>query len=321
MAVTALLPLVLTVLVGRGTANTHWSYSGPTGPQNWGKLHIDGNQCSSDSKQSPVEILTDYAIYSRRLDDLEFMLYHEPLRNPYIVNNGHTAMVVEEDSPRFIERGGLPGKYIFAQLHFHWGSDNTRGSEHFVDGRQYPMELHLVHYKEDYGSVAEALRNSDGIAVVAVYFEVSRKHNNQYMNLISELQNIRTMSDRGVPIQRQIVLNNLLPRRSKDFFRYNGSLTTPPCSEAVIFSLFRETVPLSAGQLEQFRKLRVGNETSPVLVDNYRPLQPLRGRTVLRNFRSSARPQTEVHVGLVSLLLFLLASGGGWWRECGLLSI
>ncbi|KAF4528484.1 hypothetical protein B566_EDAN013031, partial [Ephemera danica] len=66
--------------------------------------------------------------------------------------------------------GPLQGGYTFLQMHFHWGADNTRGSEHTIDGKSFPLELHVVHYKTEYGTPTNALTKPDGLAVVGYLF-------------------------------------------------------------------------------------------------------------------------------------------------------
>ena len=71
-----------------------------------------------------------------------------------------------------VQYGGLPGRYIFSQLHWHWGGDSSRGSEHRFGHKQYPAELHLVSYNSKYGSFSQALKQRDGLAVMGVIFKV-----------------------------------------------------------------------------------------------------------------------------------------------------
>ena len=69
--------------------------------------------------------------------------------------------------------GGYSDRYVFQQLHFHWGSDDNSGSEHTVDGRAYAGEMHLVHYNSKYGDYKSAVKNSDGLAVLGILFQVN----------------------------------------------------------------------------------------------------------------------------------------------------
>jgi len=72
----------------------------------------------------------------------------------------------------YITDGGLSGTSVFHSLHFHWGSDSTKGSEHRIQSRQFPAELHIVHYNSKYESLAEAADHADGLAVLGILIEV-----------------------------------------------------------------------------------------------------------------------------------------------------
>lgn len=72
---------------------------------------------------------------------------------------------------------GATNNYVFEHLTFHWGSTNQRGSEHSVGGTQYPMEVHVLHYKQDYGSFEKALRYSDGLVIVGYLYEMKVRDN------------------------------------------------------------------------------------------------------------------------------------------------
>lgn len=286
--------LVLAVLIAvadRGSCNAKWGYKGEFAPYNW--VNVDTspnvNQCG-DKLQSPVDLDDRYAEYEPGLTEITFSGYDQELYNPYIVNNGHTVQVsATEDSNRYIEGARLPGRFQFAQFHLHWGANSSRGSEHTVRGFQYPLELHFVHFNAKYGSAAEAMKYQDGLAVIAVFFEVSPTANDDMSVLVDALKEVRLSDEKGFNLQRPVVLNRFLPRITRSYFRYLGSLTTPPCSQAVTFTVMTTTVPISEEQLQQFRLLRAGkDENSSTMVDNFRPTFPLNGRRVFKSFPSSA---------------------------------
>ena len=66
--------------------------------------------------------------------------------------------------------GGLPSTYVLEQIHFHWEA------EHTIDGVRHPMELHFVHYDKDFGNVSSASKYPNGVAVIAVLFEVRKQY-------------------------------------------------------------------------------------------------------------------------------------------------
>ncbi|MCL4154363.1 UNVERIFIED_CONTAM: hypothetical protein GTU68_010417 [Idotea baltica] len=152
------------------------------------------------------------------------------------------------NAPRILN-GGLKGEYIFAQFHFHWGIDSTQGSEHTIDGVRYPLELHLVHYKASYVTIAEAVKHPDGLAVLGVLFQVSETDNAAFTPLINALSDIidpDTMAD----VPATTPLSAYLPINKSKFYRYLGSLTTPTCNEVVIWTVFSDTVSISESQVQ-----------------------------------------------------------------------
>ncbi|XP_077510168.1 uncharacterized protein LOC144121096 isoform X1 [Amblyomma americanum] len=282
---------VFVALVDRGSCSAKWGYSGEFGPYNWPNVDTspNDNQCGR-KHQSPVDLDERYAEFDPALNEITFSGYDRELESPSIVNNGHTVQVsASEDPNRYIEGANLPGRFQFAQFHFHWGANSSRGSEHTIRGFQYPLELHLVHFNAKYGSASEAMKYQDGLAVVAIYFEVSPTPNEDLSGIVDALKNVRLSDHKGTSLQQPVVLSRFLPRMTRQYFRYPGSLTTPPCSEAVTFTVMTTTVPISEEQLQQFRLLRTGSdESSSLLVDNFRPTFPLNGRRVFKSFPSSA---------------------------------
>lgn len=124
-----------------------------------------------------------------------------------------------------ISGGPLNGVYDFAQLHFHWGDNDTYGSEDLIEGRSYPMELHAVFYKVDYGSVKGALNHTDGLTVLAFFFEISELDNSRYeefTHLLSKIVEPRTSAS----FEKVPSFGELFATDFTHYYTYNGSLTT-----------------------------------------------------------------------------------------------
>lgn len=172
------------------------------------------------------------------------------------------------DSKRqpLLSGGPLNGSYEFAQLHFHWGSEDDIGSEDEIDGKSYAMEMHFVFFKKEYLNADAAMAYSDGLCVLAIFFEV------QHSNL-SNLSNANKISfqvgeihnpnfDVFTKVLEEIIqpetsatfdvspaLIDLLPDDYTHYFTYFGSLTTPPCAEVVTWIDFKHPVILSHDQV------------------------------------------------------------------------
>nr|CAD7202049.1 unnamed protein product [Timema douglasi] len=172
--------------------------------------------------------------------------------------------------------GPLKGNYIFAQLHFHWGANDSIGSEDTINNHTFPLELHLVFFKQDYVSFNHALDFKDGLTVLAVFFEVYGDDNDIYSDIVSHLPRVVNPGT-NARLKRPVTLDSLLPSIRHLYFTYEGSLTTPPCSEVVTWIDFKQPILLSARQVNAFRKLRSEEGT---LTQNFRPVQPLSGRLI-----------------------------------------
>ncbi|XP_059143029.1 carbonic anhydrase 1-like [Physella acuta] len=175
----------------------------------------------------------------------------------------------------------LPADYVVAGVHFHWGKDNSVGSEHWLRGRPYPLEMHIVGYNSLYASFQEALGKDKGIHVVGVFYQVSMFSNLGLKTCIDELRNVTHPGD--VVSTGQFDFSQLLPESTAPYYRYDGSLTTPPCTENIVWSIFETPQDITAEQMDEFRKLSFSVDISPYTGGNVRPLQELMGRTIFTN--------------------------------------
>lgn len=218
----------------------HWSYAGDGAPTHWAALKPEFATCAAGQRQSPIDIRGGIRV------DLE------PIRFDYrpsafsVIDNGHTvqANVAGANS---LEVGGR--RYDLLQFHFH------RPSEERIEGRQYEMSMHLVH------------RDPEGrLAVVAVLLEQGPAH--PAVQLVWNSLPLERQQEQAAPLP--LDLNLLLPQ-DRRYFTYMGSLTTPPCSEGVLWMVLKQPVSLSPQQLAVFARLY------PM---NARPVQPLAGRLI-----------------------------------------
>ncbi|XP_059722130.1 carbonic anhydrase 4 [Haemorhous mexicanus] len=280
----------------------HWCYRSQKcelpqceGPAQWHQINKD---CRGD-KQSPVNIVTRNVVYEKSLKPLSFEGYDAKGSAQWnLENNGHTVKVALDTSPK-IGGGGLERKYKAVEFHFHWGVLSEQqivspGSEHSIDGEKYPMELHIVHIREDASDMTEAKKTPDGLAVLAFFVKVDKEENKNYATLLSELKNIRYkgQSAKVDPLP----LSSLLPPEEdlERYFRYQGSLTTPDCYQGVIWTIFETPVQLSLLQLSQFAALHFDGKNSTPMLENFRPAQPLNGREVLWSGASVALPRAQL---------------------------
>jgi carbonic anhydrase len=218
-----------------------WDYGTERGPQHWGDLKPEFAPCKAGHRQSPIDIRkTEKA----DLPAIQFDYRPSPLR---IIDNGHTIMVTY-GAGSSIRVGDA--QYQLKQFHFH------RPSEATVRGKTYDMELHLVH-ADDGGH----------LAVVAVLLEHGKES-----PLVRELwKDIPEEKDKEALLEGvRINAADLLPS-DRGYYTFEGSLTTPPCSENVTWFVLKQPVPISAEEVAQFSKL---------YRHDARPTQPLHGRIV-----------------------------------------
>ncbi len=224
----------------------HWSYEGETGADRWGALNPSFAACDAGVQQSPIN-LTE-AIPA----DGEPVAIHWRAFSGRVVDNGHTIQVdVDEgsspDDASYIELEGR--RFSLLQFHFHLPS------EHTLEGESYPMEVHFVHQAEE-----------GDLAVVGVFMDQGEAH-----SALQEVWDAIPGANETPGALTGFDPNLLLPE-GRGQFRYAGSLTTPPCSEVVSWTVMAETISVSQAQVDAFAALH------PM---NARPVQPLHRRFVL----------------------------------------
>jgi carbonic anhydrase len=218
----------------------HWSYGGEGGPEAWGQLKPEFATCATGSRQSPIDIRSGVKV------DLEPIQFDYRPTGFSVVDNGHTIQV-NLAGGNSIEVQGR--RFDLLQFHFH------RPSEERVNGRQFDMVAHLVH-KDPEGR----------LAVVAVLLD-----RGSAQPLVQTVWNNLPL-ERGVeqPVRTELDMNHLLPA-DRRYFTYMGSLTTPPCSEGVLWLVLQQPMPVATEQVNVFTRLY------PM---NARPIQQAGGRLI-----------------------------------------
>jgi carbonic anhydrase len=223
----------------------HWSYEGETGPEHWGDINPDYARCANGKEQSPINIETLHVVKDKKIAD-PAINYKPTLFS--LINDGRTI----QGAPSTLDNSIVIDneEYKLTQFHFH------TPSEHQFNGQHFDMELHFVHKGANHQIVVLGLMIKEG-------------ETNSYLeyawNLIP-----RVKTTKIVKLTEPIDLMNLLPKE-KDSFQYNGSLTTPPCTEGVKWVILKEPIEMSKEQIDKFRE---------IFLDNHRPVQPLNDREV-----------------------------------------
>ncbi|XP_006016191.1 carbonic anhydrase 4 [Alligator sinensis] len=276
-------------------------------PRQWKELF---DECGKGS-QSPINIVTRKVMTDWNLQPFTFEGYDTKQSAKWVIeNDGHSVKVTLEESAK-IGAGSLTMKYKATQFHFHWGSHgnwgSSPGSEHSIDGERYAMELHIVHRREDVSSDAEAVKHEDGLAVLGFFIKVGRENTN-YKPLIDQLHKIDVKGKKGE--MEPLLLKSLIPHEKNltRYYRYAGSLTTPGCNEAVVWTVFEEPIELSQEQVEAFPNT-IHFSANPLLrlTDNFRPVQPLGNRTVYKSNAGAILPPAKALL-VIPTITYLLAT-------------
>jgi carbonic anhydrase len=222
--------------------HAHWGYTGHEGPEHWGELSEEYRICATGMNQSPIDIV---ASVHGALEPIGFDYTTSPVE---ILNNGHTVQVNVAKGSAITVDGET---YQLLQYHFHTPSENH------IHGKEFPLEAHFVH------------ASADGhLAVVGVMFEAG-KANTQLAELWKEMP--MKAGDRHALHGEAKTLTNLLPE-TREYYRFNGSLTTPPCTEGVKWMVMKHPLTISEDQVEKFMHAVHGPDN--------RPVQPVNARIV-----------------------------------------
>lgn len=228
------------VASGSPAAHVEWGYTGPTGPEHWSALSKDYAVCNSGQQESPIDLKD---AIPADLGALAIAWTPLPI---HATNNGHT---VQYDAPPGSSFAVGGKRYALAQFHIH------HPSEHLLNGQRFPLEIHFVHKLPD---------GSFGVIGVLV---ANGAANPTLEKLIAAIPAAAGATQTGPVIDPRA----LLPV-ARGFDRYEGSLTTPPCAEAVDWVVLRTPITASAAQIAK---------VAAVFPFNARPIQPLDRRFLL----------------------------------------
>ncbi|XP_073471417.1 carbonic anhydrase 15-like [Aquarana catesbeiana] len=304
------LGITFIILLEQVSGEGQWCYSSQNpacGPDHWKDIN---KNCGGD-QQSPINIEKAKVKRDSHLGDIIFNGYdHAPSAEWKLMNDGHSVLL-SLSGDISISGAGLPNTYKALQFHFHWGSPTKDGSEHTVDSKQFPLELHIVHMNAKYSSVTEAKKDLQGLAVLGILIMVGEADNPSYSPLVSAMKNISLEGD--YVLMTPFALESLLPAHGKlsRYYRYQGSLTTPDCSQAVIWTVFEEPVTISRTQhriLTDTAHFSSQGETPVKMWENYRPPQPLKGRQVLASKDATVSCSSGLCAPVLSLCMISLAA-------------
>ena len=220
---------------------SHWDYLGIEGPEHWGMLTEQYMTCEIGNRQSPINITKTH-----HGDHQQKLVFHYQTSQLHEMNNGHTIQISHVSGCR-VDLNDR--KYQLRQFHFH------APSEHHIEGKAFPMEMHLVHQDE-----------TGHVLVLAVMMETDA-HEPVLRKLWKWLPE-QIGQDVSIPLE--LSLTDILPINTHHY-TYSGSLTTPPCTEGVQWIVLKQPMHVTQQDVDQFVQ---------IIGQNARPIQPLRGRHI-----------------------------------------
>ena len=243
----------------------HWSYDDWT---KWSE-HFPS---AAGSAQSPIDIPIDETV----AQSYSPFIFSADCLNPVLLtltNNGHQVAATlakntdgSDPADLNVQGGGLEGIFHFVNFHLHWGRNDRHGSEHEVDSDRYAAEGHFV-FKN---------RDTEQTAVFAFFFHIAQSRTNENFEWKKYADTASLLTNIGATANGAFNLSELMNINSKRFFRYNGSLTTPPCTEGVIWTVFSDRISIMEEDLNLLRQ--------NLMRKVYRPVQPVNDRVIYRSY-------------------------------------
>jgi len=241
------------------TNGIHWNYDNPN---DWSKDF----PCANGLCQSPININT-IDTFPEFYPKFEFSSSY--FRDQvFTLTNDNQQITVElkhqiDENELWFQGGGLTGRFHLINFHLHWGRNHRHGSEHELNGYRYPAEAHFVHKNHQ----------TNRIAVLAYFLNISDENQQNEWDKFAQLST--QFMSKHARITCRLNLDRLMRIDSRRFYRYIGSLTTPPCTEDIIWTIFTDEMTIKEESLSLLRQTHTRK--------NYRPVQPINGRTIFRN--------------------------------------
>jgi len=242
-----------------------------------------GNEACMFNAQSPIDVVATAVGVDHTLPTLE--VHWMPCQSCTLLNNGHTLQM-NYNSVGHIDIGDLgqrlfglrsgSSEYDLLEINWHWSDHDFAGSEHTVEGLSYPLEMHMVHQQR---GNPDPFHTPGGLVVLGVMFKVGAA-NTAIQPIIDGITDVKGYTGSALNTTLAAVnVSDLYPFDViNDYLAYAGSLTTPGCYESVNWLLAGNPMSISAEQLAELRSAE--HSAGHVIGHNYRPTQPLNGRTV-----------------------------------------
>ncbi|XP_028254694.1 carbonic anhydrase-related protein 10-like isoform X1 [Parambassis ranga] len=258
-------------------------------PSFWGLVNSAWNLCAIGKRQSPIDIETSHMIFDPYLTPLRLNTGGRKMGGTMYNTGKHVSLRPDKAHLVNISGGPLGYSYRLEEVRLHFGSEDSQGSEHLLNGQGFPGEVQLIHYNQDlYANYSEAVRNPHGIAVVSIFIKLS-ENSNAFLNRMLNRDTITRINYKhDAFLLMGLNIADLYPDTIR-YITYEGSITIPPCYETSTWILINKPVYVTQMQMHSLRLLSQ-NEPYKIFMsmsDNTRPTQPLLQRCIRTNINFS----------------------------------
>ncbi|XP_041038246.1 carbonic anhydrase-related protein 10-like [Carcharodon carcharias] len=268
-----------------------WSYKEAVGggfvpsPPFWGLVNTAWRMCSIGKRQSPLDVNASSVIFDPFLKPLRLRTPGRTISGIMYNTGRYVSLRLEPDQLVNISGGPLSYSFRLEEIRIHFGSVDTIGSEHLIDGSPFPAEIQLIHYNVHlHNNLSEASHSPNGLMIISLFAKIDDIPNPFLNRMLSREMITRISYKNDACFLWGLHLEHLFPD-SFGFITYPGSMTTPPCHETVTWIILDRYITITSVQMHSLRLL---SQDKPLAVfqsmsGNYRPVQPLNNRSLRTN--------------------------------------